>query len=298
MRKLFWGGAALMAFWAAVYLTSSYACRHPDSWLGRCTGASCRVEAVVAFNPFTTLAQLLAERGQQVGCVEPAPEADDLKLAPWSEEKDQEGKVVGAVEAAEALEPIHVQEAVVPEPAEELGETEEPQLAPADLDATYKPASVYMPPCYDEQAEDHPECMPMAEDGCGEDKGCCPLKAFFHWFMGTSGSPAAEESAPAEDCPACPGEEEVPNCQEDPVYHHQYPSCPYMGGGCPSPGHCPAPAPATGPGHDIPAHPKCPPGCPRPDGDSCVPCPAHHDVDTTECRPSDLERDASRDIPF
>ena len=102
-----------------------------------------------------------------------------------------------------------------------------------------------------------------------------------------------------------PPNPENTNLQEDPSYHHQYPSCPYTGQ-CPNPGHCPYPyyynvpsVPYTEPTSQ-PAQPaeiikpKKPakvkptkPGKPIPE---VIPMSdlETYGVDTMECRPSDV----------
>src|SRR5262249_2445546 len=78
--------------------------------------------------------------------------------------------------------------------------------------------------------------------------------------------PGSEEEATAEDV--------VPSCQEDPNYHHQYPSCPYMGGCRP---HCPvtpcqpcptAETPATEESEAVEEEIDSPPTC-QDDSEAC-----------------------------
>jgi hypothetical protein len=144
------------------------------------------------------------------------------------------------------------------------------------------------------------------------DKGCC-AKDCCDWFLSFFGIKScgkccndqpAPSDAEGQDEGTATRHDDVPNCQEDPAYDHQYPSCPFMS--------CPYPyahhavvttndavqpkkkktrkKPATSP-QGQPATKK--PGC----GEGAT-CPGHPDVDTMEARPSDVEPGPFGDGPF
>jgi hypothetical protein len=88
--------------------------------------------------------------------------------------------------------------------------------------------------------------------------------------------------------------DEVPNCQEDPCYHRQYPGCPYTG---------PYTPPSVYPNQPMPA-----PATPSKPGkvkqlllnwpDCTQQCPDPRSLDTMEYRPSDGRPDLSMFFPF
>jgi hypothetical protein len=114
---------------------------------------------------------------------------------------------------------------------------------------------------------------------------------------------AADPTTGAQD--NYPPKPENTNLQEDPSYHHQYPSCPYTGQ-CPNPGHCPYPyyynvpsVPYTEPAPQ-PAQPaeiikpkkpaKVKPTKPGKPVQEITPMSdlETYGVDTMECRPTDV----------
>jgi hypothetical protein len=120
--------------------------------------------------------------------------------------------------------------------------------------------------------------------------------------------PAGEATKPEEgpnkgDEPLQPtgGVSQGNNLQEDPHYHHQYPSCPYTGH-CPYPYHVPVVTPVTSP---RPAKPKK-----KPEHVTHKPVKKtvfilngleytiHPDIDTMECRPSDIHGEMDNDGPY
>ena len=92
----------------------------------------------------------------------------------------------------------------------------------------------------------------------------------------------------------------LPAMREDPNYHHHYPSCPYTGQ-CPYPNRYQAPAtPVAQPVETSPKPPK-PEKKLRQHSSWFVPVPTyseHSDVDTMECRPTDVPHQWRATRPF
>ena len=150
---------------------------------------------------------------------------------------------------------------------------------------------------------------------------------FLDWWMSffKGGRGPAEETPPATEESEAYDPGRPPAMREDRHYHHQYPGCPYTG--CPYTGRCPQPIREVLP-VEQPAKPKKagqepePIGPPHVESESQEPpdrpearrslrlslpravgpagdeCPTHFEVDTTECRRSDLRWNVQGPIPF
>jgi hypothetical protein len=162
-------------------------------------------------------------------------------------------------------------------------------------------------------AKPMPESMPYADEDTSEDEAqtqddCCAdcwLKSFVTVVLGelaevlSQGSPEVqvEEQGSDETQEDASSEESadpanLPRMQEDPYYHHHYPSCPYTGR-CPYPGSYVPPVvrpvePVTPPQPTTPQAPTPPKKKFSLFGASSR--VAHPEVDTMECRPTDLPR--------
>jgi hypothetical protein len=159
--------------------------------------------------------------------------------------------------------------------------------------------------------------MPYADENAttSEDDECCEgcwLQSLVSELLEelaevlTQGSPEVQTEEPASDeTQENPSSEEsadpssLPNMQEDPYYHHHYPSCPYTGR-CPYPGSYVPPI----------VHPVEPVAPPLPAPEAPKPpkkkfswfgastSVAHPEVDTMECRPTDLPRPVENRRPY
>jgi hypothetical protein len=169
----------------------------------------------------------------------------------------------------------------------------------------------------------------ICSNPCGGE-GCC-LQCCVQWLLSLLGLSDGEKcycgsaaGAPAnagaaEDKPEI---HEVPNCQEDPSYSHQYPSCPYTGSRCPC---YPSTSPSSPKPEVNPLDELLPPTkkVKKPASSSRLDSPQSHqlgiglvsalrsvappaeegyethpDVDTMEARPSDIGKDMGQNDPF
>lgn len=304
MRKAFWCCAGLAVAGAAVaYLSADYACRHPQSLVGRSVVAAYHIGLKCgpiyhAGGVFTAVCQtaqtaVTSEEAadEDEGCcipddpqpfvdgaVEPCPA--NPKVEPEPELDPAQGRLPGKIVIQPDEEPAQLPEIVLEPPGPERFRGYFPNLElPADAEA--KVSSFPMPYC----TEDEPASVPMPQAVDGEPGF---WKRVSSWL--TSGSAESSEPPTASN----------PEQPEHPV-------CPYCGGrdrmACPYSGKI-VPPPAIG---DTVETPK-PKPAPKKSKKARAPDSSRRideilqqqapKIDTLELRPSDLGKDAMRPIPF
>lgn len=332
MRKLFWLAAVcLVASAGAVYMGAAYASRHPDSWLGRCvTATTCKGMGCVGGSLVGAVHQVVSTTARDADLT--AVSSSKLTLLPTPDECPQ---VSLCPPAAEACEPIQVSMPDQPPgftpaqpgqdgcqgiahpgcdlpPGAVAFEECEPPSQPVPSCPVCEPReAMVMPTCMDDST-DQDSPMPYVADEPENKEDTSPFSAWFSWLTQGSGknvvghkesdlvpaTPSVPQPYPAGMAPSTPLD--PPNCMEDPGYSHQYPGCPHMGG-CPFGPCCPPMDGVTPPdlkkdkkhvNAEHQAH-----FLPQQSGEDQAirPC----DVDTMECRPSDIKTaDYDPDQPY
>lgn len=336
MRRLFWSCAAvLVVVSAGIYVAGSAAVQYPDSLLGRSVVLAYHLG--IDYNPFYAAGQTMAERvgealrqshflqscspkccSRMSSCMEaqhyfptfrdPGLEREvsdghqsqlnalpassmELSTKKMPEECDSAGKVEGC-------EQIDI-DFKLGIPLEQTG------AIPASFSVCDDGAGPFkfIPPAEEEVEEEAPATMPYLNNDCPDQAASSLLDVWWGLVrLFKMGEPSHEESEPALTQPQDP-----PNCQEDPNYHHQYPGCPYHGGG--DAGVCPY----TGRSYPSCDKPEATPdqGCPVESKPASKPKRkskqeleddvknqtgtgeerrVHPEVDTTDFRPSDAQK--------
>ncbi len=312
MSKLIWGGIALTGCVAVgLYVAARHATSYPESLFSRCVS----VASVMArgCNPVAAvhgIAQGDAETSETGGVaggglVEPIViEKPGANAQPEVINQFRPGAFVDSPEGnfTPDLEiPLQDLEPVI-HPDLPVALDKNPHYMPyADEEPTTSE-----PPAGEAFIPDLSEREPAADDDCCRES-CGWWKACLLHLMerlglwmghGPEVVPAQEEAAEPQEPFA---EEEPAETTEGPPYHdryhhHHYPSCPYTGA-CPYPYHYPLPRvqPVETPRPDSqPAEPK------KPKTTSFFDFffPPHGDVDTMECRPSDVVTPPEPRRPF
>lgn len=215
MRKVIWCCAVAGVLSASSFLSLAYyACRYPDSLVGRSMQAV--AEASLVTQPVSGLTALVLHgsqaNGSTAGDVEECIPEDPQPVAP---ERKEEVVIQTCIEIEEEVAPIVLgKEEPMPrdEPAPVVVDPIEDKAAQGCL--------VAMPYCQDD--EDKAPVMPGAD---GEE---AEKEAFKEWmkFLNTN---KEEKSLTSEELPAPKEIEETqaePKCQEDSHLHEQYPGCP------------------------------------------------------------------------
>ncbi|HYT89550.1 MAG TPA: hypothetical protein VEL76_12660 [Gemmataceae bacterium] len=266
--------AGLVACATAVYFVADYAAKHPDSYWARCVNgaASFGLYANPFVHVTTTGAsKVIKEVGQQVNGAGNAVAAQGAGNAQGDvarmfvgeqvlvNEKNFDVRQDVPLEDVLPFEPIKV-EPMPADPIKDEGEnwifdgqsipsffpneTEEPRVG-----ATEESELVGEDEMVGELA---PMPMPYAEEEC--EPHACPgsqpsCDSWFWKLLRLGGlirpMPVADDGELAPMPTPCDEEtqeestenqanEQIPDCQEDPAYHHHYHGCPYMGG-CPYP---------------------------------------------------------------
>ena len=305
MRKLIWCCAVLaLGTAAAVYAAAEYADRCPTSLLGQCVITTYRAGTV--YNLVCEVSRAaVGETFEAVKKVTDHPEVVPTTVA----------VIPADPEPAPAEEPacpvpcpMHDCQEKTPCPAPSLGRviiqpedeaaTDKPQAAPTGGDAE---EAEFVPPPMPHAREDAavPPKMPYATDNTpAEEPETGAVDVLWQLFQeATTHCTDGDGHEASQPHPAG-----TPDCQEDPQYDEQYPGCPATGrcprGGCGPRSHCCPDVPGDEPsvedkaapaktddGTDEQSEPPLKPDVPK--GDQGAKGPAHHDIDTTEYRPSD-----------
>lgn len=285
MRKVIWCGSAAGLLAAAGFLSLAfYACRCPDSRVGR--AMQVLAEASIAMQPINGLTSLAlhtsnantptASAGEEE-CVpeEPQPIAAEPKPKDAALPQEAEAEAAPIVIAEDDPLPHGINDwqagLVEKVPAEEV--------AP-------KGGPIVMPYCQD----DEEPTPPSTEKSKADDSGADAEKAGFEEWMKLFKGAKEEKRPSAEQLPAPTEEEEPqaePKCQEDNHLHEHYSgcprvTCPYTGKSYPS--H--APAFQSGQEEDSEAPPQEEKKHPPRKAGKGEELPAPH-VDTMEFRKSD-----------
>jgi hypothetical protein len=303
MRKLLWCcSAAGVLAGAGLFTATFFACRNPESVVGRCVGAAAGTSVLV--EPMARAAAVLAkvthqvvaapETSSAIGSVEECVPPDPQPIEP---EPMAEPAEAGVIEMPQNELPPEAAPIVIHEEDPMPHEGVEAVPSTIDINGMQEPlppsaCPMVMPYCTDDdEGEVAPKpSMPYADEGetkraDGSEETDDGYKAWKKLFEGAgqeSRSEGEELPAPAADIP---GE---PKCQEDCHRHEHYSGCPYVT--CPYTGKSyPLCGPAPKPGKEEPSEEPAPrpnkPGKKHGKGDKDR--PRTEGVDTMEYRPSD-----------
>jgi hypothetical protein len=248
MGKLFrYGMAGTVLAMAGFYLATVYVIRHPDSVFARSGRAVFHLGTHSSF-VFQVGQTVIREAGRLVlkASSQPESESDDPALCPPGEPQPIDEGVVAAPEplllfdnqviqvVREQLPPIPFEGAEEPPLADDTKAAASPGVISqpdAELDALIlQPGATMesceaekkMPRCFDDDKEGPPR-MPRAE----EPERPPNIDELFRFWTELF-QDAAKETGGLEESEAL-DVDVPPPCQEDPVYHYQYPGCPFTG---------------------------------------------------------------------
>jgi hypothetical protein len=240
MRKMVRIGAVAVAASAVFfYLAANYALHHPQSLVSQLVLTSFHLGT--DHNPFFKAGQSVGKAAYRVA----KAEVTDSDMA--TEEEEQLLCVPPGTPANDEPKPS----AISPENRDFIIRTIKDELHPAPLAHDTKAhhrelpmplfgqAELCIPAANDD--EDYPRFMPRCSDddapavtqAAGKSDAKSSTDPLFQFWLGLFQSAAREADTlgaaePQED-PRYFHDEEPPQCQEDPVYQHQYPGCPFTG---------------------------------------------------------------------
>ena len=236
MRKLLWCCSAASVLAAGGFLSLTYyACRNPDSMLGR--GMYAVAEASISMQPMSGLASLVAQANRHNAPVEAGGSVEECV---------PEDPQPVAIEVAEIPKNEIEAEIIIhegdPMPCEQVVQA---ASATIDMDGVQElPAAncpIVMPSCQDGNEQPMtPPRMPLADEGVDKPVAAKEKKADKSHEESEAGvfeawkkvfESGAEKSSTAEMLPAPTEEEEPqaePKCEEDCHRHEQYPGCPHV----------------------------------------------------------------------
>jgi hypothetical protein len=232
MRKLIWCGSIAGVVAASGFLSLCYyACRHPDSIVGR--GMCAIADASISMQPLSGLASLVVKPNpahETNGSAEECVPDDPQPVAVEKVEMRLEATIERNFEVEEEI--------VIPE-AEVPNKAKIAQVVDAMIDDNLRelPAAngqVIMPPCRDGDAEPMPPPrMPLADEVVEKPTEAkkpteAPEKSEDGVFAAWKKLFETGEEKPntAETLPYPTEEESEPKCEEDSHRHEQYPGCP------------------------------------------------------------------------
>jgi hypothetical protein len=315
MRKVIWCSTAAVVFGtAAVFLAAYYAAQHPASFLGRC--AHLGYQLGVRCNPLVFVGNRAPDHREPVA--QPGkPIADACFPIPEPEILGDEHQ-----EPPLADLPPEVVEPIVVDAEDDTDDSVQAPPVQSEHGTSSDNARPDSPPAVNKDEEKLPPAMPYTDDDSKDMASlsdCACMSRVFRWVMQKDNT-AGNGSAPSSPCGnrslaqcimdclkqlndentgtgesaavpadpvsndesqenAAPHKPGAADLREDPNYHQQYPSCPYTGG-------CPYPHQYTVPKVQPTETPKTSPrdNNVSTDPDNVV----HAEVDTMECRPTDL----------
>jgi hypothetical protein len=282
MRKIVWFAVVAAAAAGGTYLAMDYACRHPHSFLGHCTGKAAETEEFADFQ--------VPDAPVPVECEAPGVPATPTVAQTSASEPGEPAPIV-----------IPEDDGTKPTTAHAKAEArEEANLSTIDLEALElcpgtntteasegKPVPRFMPYC---AADDAAPRMPYAKEDEPEEKTDSDEdNAFLRFWKELLRQVVPAEETPKDKYLQSPplSFPPMPNLQEDPNRHQQYPGLPFTG---PPAGE--QPAVYTSPSPPFPAlgEKATPKPMTKPMRSGCEregPCRGRPAVDTMEFRPSD-----------